>query len=534
MSDTTGPLELEDFGWDEANQRFRTPDRCPYPDCGQPVDPTNTPNKSTLSWCPSCQRPYEAHRITTFKAPFEVNRRPHTAFATETGEVLSGPSLLDWAEAGGNGGRTNSIDDDRGVIFGPPESRYRITLRPGWEQSSLMASTDPEDHVRSVSVVCGQVVAVTARGRIGTFDAVTGEKSAQRHLEWPDGSTDPGLMERSVSQAPAFRGTRMVLAAAHQVLFRDLRFMLFGGKVETRHRLVEAAHGNQFLGPPLMVDSAKGSLCCLLEGRPREGAIQSPLLRFFSLEGEEVVAMEPGELVRPPVFAASGGHLVWLDKRGSVAWLHVDEITGESKPVPRISMPSTLLRLEPDDRPSLIAAPDGNRRTELWVSSTDDGHVVLYKCLIEDVQGRSSWAWQARDLSKLGPLSGVAIGIGSRSRNNAAEQLLAVATTEKVSLFQRYSDINSAHAMQGLEIGGSRGSYDPPLVCSAGVVARLQGKIAIDNQGIGWDDSVLHPSTPVPGIYDKPQGIAMFGRQVFIGHGLGVRSYSLVKELRPE
>lgn len=520
---------LDELTWDAANRRFRTPDRCPYPDCGQPVNPTNT-TVAALAWCSNCGRPYEAVRVSGGDTPVELYRRPQSAFSTHTGQPLTGYSLLDWCEAGGGPGRTNSVDDSRGAVFGPPNPHVSISLREAWVRSSILAQPDPEDHVCAVAVVRGQTVAVTARGRIGIFDAVSGESRLQRPLEWPDGSTDPMDIDRAVRHCPAFRGTRMALAAPHQVQFRDLRSFLLGGEVEGRYRLVEADRGTIFLGPPLGIDSGEESLFCLLQGRVQEDStLHAPVLRFFTPGGEEKRRCGLQDLVRPPVFDRGSGSLVWVDRQGIVSMLTVQQILDEEEPVPTAFLPASLLRLENDDRPTLIAVPGANRRTELWVSSEVDGQVVLYKCVLDDLRENPGqvWTWDMRDLGKLGPLSGIAIGVGSRYRDNAAGQLLAVATSEKVALFQRFSSINATLPMQGLDIGGSRGSFDPPLVSSAGIVARLQGMLALDNQGIGWNDATLHPSVPVPGIYDRTQGIAMFGRQIYIGHGLGVRSYRL-------
>lgn len=520
-------FQENELSWDSDNRRFRVPDRCPYPDCGQPVNPTNAP--AALAWCPSCNRPYEAVRLLDNSVLVELYRRPQSAFCTYSGELLTGYALLDWCEAGGGPGRTNSYDDGRGAIFGAPDRQIRISLREAWVQPSILTQPDPEDHVGSISVVRGQVVAVTARGRIGLFDAVTGEPRLARALEWPDGSTDPMDLDRAVRHPPAFRGTRMVLAAPHQVQFRDLRSFLLGVETDARYELVEAEDETSFLGPPLGIDIGKESFFCLLQGRAQEDGIHDPVLRFFTREGQPAHRLGLKAIARPPVFDRWSGYLVWVDGRGILSMLQVDQLLGgELKPV-ALPLPNVLLDLEEDDRPTLMAALDTNRRTELWIASEPDGQAVLYKCVLDDLRQHpeQAWTWDRRDMGKLGPLSGIAVGIGSRYRDNAAGQLLGVATSQQVALFQRFSNINATLPMRGLETGGTRGSFDPPLVSSAGVIARLQGMLCLDNQGIGWDDSELHPKVPVPGIYDRTQGIAMFGRQVYIGHGLGVRSYRL-------
>ncbi|HEX2224804.1 MAG TPA: hypothetical protein VHN15_11420, partial [Thermoanaerobaculia bacterium] len=483
---------FEELSWDAANRRFRMPDRCPYPDCGQPVNPTNA--AVALAWCPSCQRPYEAVRLPSGNAPVELYRRPQSAFCTHTGRPLTGYSLLDWCEAGGGPGRSNSLDDGRGAVFGPPDPKVTVSLREAWAHSSILPQPDPEDHVGSVTVVRGYVVAVTARGGIGIFDAVTGEPRLTRPLEWPDGSTDPMDLGRAVRHSPAFRGTHMALAAPHQAQFRDLRSFLLGVEAEARYALVEPEPGTTFLGPPLGVDAGQESFFCLLQGRAQDH-IGDPVLRFFARDGREVRRCALNGIVRPPVFDRWNGLLVWVDRQGIVSMLPADQLLAEAEPTPVVSLPSSLLHLEEDDRPTLIAAHDTNRRTELWAASDLDGQAVLHRCLLDDLYRDPGqvWSWDQRDLGKLGPLSGFAVGIGSRHRDNAAGQLLGVATSQQVVLLQRFSMINATLPMRGLETGGTRGSFDPPLVSSAGVITRLQGLLCLDNQGLGWNDAELHP-----------------------------------------
>ncbi|NJL27209.1 MAG: hypothetical protein HC897_04625 [Thermoanaerobaculia bacterium] len=467
--------------------------------------------------------------VTEVPPPIQIFRRPHIAFCPHTGELLKGFSRLDWSEAGGEPGHSNSLIDTRGTIFGAPDVNTTVSLEKGWSQPSMLTRSDPEDRVSSVVVARGQVVATTTRGRIAIYDATSGEPRLERPLEWPDGSTDPIDPSRNVRHSPAFRGTRMVVATAHQAQFRDLRRFLFGTETDARPRLVEPEPGTIFLGAPLGVDLGAETWFCLLQGRPDKESIQNPVLRFFDLEGKQVRRCALEAIARPPVFDQPGRCLVTIDPKGIVAMLPAEELL-KAQPTPTLALPDPLLQLEPEERPTLIAVRDDHRRTELWVASQLGGSTLLYRCNLEDLRQdpQAAWAWEKRDLGQLGPLSGFGVGIGSRYSPNAAGQLLAVTTSQQAVLLQRLSSSNTGSSMHGLELGSARGSFDPPLLCAAGVIARLQGKLVLDNQGIGWNSDVLHPHVAIPGTYDRAQGIAMFGRQVFIGHGLGVRSYRVV------
>lgn len=79
-------------------------------------------------------------------------------------------------------------------------------------------------------------------------------------------------------------------------------------------------------------------------------------------------------------------------------------------------------------------------------------------------------------------------------------------------------------------IGAIGGSHDPPIVTSAGVLSRIQGSLVLDTQGLGWRDDIHR--VPVVGPYPGPQGIAIFGRRVYIGRRLSIDSFSVIVDGR--
>jgi hypothetical protein len=521
--------------WDPDNQRFATPSRCPYPDCTSPVEPIHT-TEPTLGWCAACERPYETltFRTGTQAAPVQLNRRPDSAFCTYTGQPLTAYSVLDWCEAGGEPGRSYCLQDARGAVFGRPATNRLVCLAEDWHQDSVMRSRggDDDDFVSSVSVVRGRVVAVTAGGWIGLFDAVSGEAATQRPLEWPTGSAPPTDPDRAVRHAPVFRGTQMVLAAPHEAQFRSLRSLLFAGGGAVRPpRMVAPQDGCQFLGPPLGIDGLAVPAFCLLEGRERadKAEIQNATLRFFDSEGKEIDRCPAPDVVRSPVFDRRLQLLVWVGRQGALSTLPGGQIGGGAPLVPSTALPDPMLPdFEATLRPSFAVVLAGAQgRSEAWLTTPrQGGGIDVHNAPVEEAQRRGSWRWQTQSLPGTGLVAGIAVGIGSSHRNNAASQLVAVATDRQVLSLDRANLAGSGRPpMTGLESLGLLGSHDVPLVCSAGVIARLQGSVCIDFQGLGWSDGDFQPKIAVPGHYQTPQGMAMFGRRFYIGHGMGVRTY---------
>jgi len=526
--------------WDRANQRFTTPSRCPYPDCTAPVAPLHA-DEPTLSWCAVCQRPFEVvpFRPAPGEPPLDLLHRPGSAYCTYTGQLLTAYSVLDWSEAGGEPGRNYCLDDARGAVFGRPSSRRIVRFEEDWAQHSILTARGDDDFVSSVSVVRGRVVAVTARGWIGLFDATSGEP-IERPLDWPTGSPNPEDPAKAVRCPPAFRGTQMVIVAPHEAQFRDLKHFLFSSRGNTarQHQMVIPGEGRQFLSPPLGVDGLGRPTFCLLEGRENAATetIEEASLRFFDETGEEVGRCTSPDIARSPVFDRRLGCVVWVDGQGRLWSLTVSQIS-EKKLQPTISdLPDRILKVDVNLRPTFAVAPNSQGRSEVWLSTTlPQGGVELHRTLLDDALRRrvTSWRWQTQTLSGIGEVTGLAVGSGSTHANNATSQLLAVATDRQVLSLNRANVAGSGRAaMRGPESAGMPGSYDVPLLCSAGVVARLRGSIRLDCQGLGWSDESYQPKVPVPGLYQRAQGMAMFGRRVYIGQGMGVRSYRIdVKEL---
>jgi hypothetical protein len=535
--------------WDRDNQRFTTPSRCPYPDCGEPVDPIHA-IEPTLGWCAACSRPYEIapFRPTEDAAPIELNRRPASAHCTYSGQLLTAHSVVDWGEAGGEPGRSYCLEDARGAVFGTPSTRRILRIKEDWNQPSILSSRgDDDDFVSSVSVVRGKVVVVTARGWVGLFDATSGdpargpgrEDQPVRPLAWPTGSTDPMDPLRAVRQPPAFRGTQMVLAAPHEAQFRELKTVLFPGRgtAARGHRMVAPEAGLHFLGPPLGIDGLTSPVFCLLEGREETKTIEEAKLRFFNETGQEIGRCPAPGIARPPVFDRHLGRIIWVDQQGALSTFANREIGRQGALPETTGFPDPILAVEANLRPTFAVARNAQGRSEVWLSTTrPDGGVDFHRTVLDEAPARRSavFGWQTQSLPGIGQVMGFAVGIGSSHRNNAAGQLVAVATDRQVLTLDRSNLAGVLRVpMEGPEALGVRGSYDVPIICSAGVIARLQGSVSIDFQGLGWSDETFQPKAAVPGLYQSAQGMAMFGRRIYVGHGLGVRSHLVLVEEIP-
>lgn len=523
---------LRDEIWDSANGRFRVPSRCPNPECGQPVAAANV--AAALAWCAACEQPYEVvkARLQENQTPFEIHRRARIGYCTYTGEELRGYSRLDWSEVGGGPGRCNSLDDPAGLVFGRPDPWQRVWLAEaeGWCGESILEEPDPSDWVAALAVARGVVVAVTARGRVGLLDAVTGRASRPKTvLDWPGGLADSGTWTRAVTHAPAIRGTNMLLAVAEQAVVRDLRPYLLGhASNSAEHCSLDPGFGRFFLGPPLGVDTRPDPCFCLLEGRTGDRRIDDAVLRFVTTSGEDLGICPCPDIARPPVYDRATDHVVWVTTRGEIHVLEAAHLGDGNLEARKTFMPNPPIDVETTDKPLFLVSTDAGlqaTRSELWLTGRRGGEVVLYHAKLDDLLAdpSRSWSWSMRDLGQLGDLRGLAVGLGSRRPDNAAGHLLAVTTDERALLYDRTDNL-----LENAPI--PHGSYDPPVICSAGAVTRCRdGYLRLDNQEIGWstEGGELHPRVAVEGGYEGPQGIAMFGRRIYVGQGTRVLCFQI-------
>ena len=521
------------FDWDPHNRRFATRPCCPYPDCGEPVEPAH--DERVFCWCRHCERPYEPplRRPADAGPPGEWTRRPESAFCTFTGAPLEGRSPLDWGEAGGDPGRSSCLDDPRGNAFGQPHAEAAFTLhdreREGWTIASVIPDEvhDDSDNVAALAVLRGRLLAVTQRGRIALLDPMTGALLDSRPLVWP--SFPPPDLSWPVEHPPAARGSHIVLASPREALFRDLTAQLFPGIPQKGqpYALVKPLQpGARFLGPPLGIDTPR-PLFCLLEGIAGLRTLEAPLLRFFDLQGRELGRCRAPGIARPPVYDARSGHLVWVSSEGFACALPSEGFEQLEGATPRDLFSEDILELDVSARPTAVLAPDLAGESELWVADVhpDTGDLSVFKASLDQALAAGELRWQRQRLGKRGDLVAVAVGRGPGHRANAAAQVMAVATDHGVFSFPKAtSDAMELDAARGHEGADRRGSWDIPIVTSAGVIARVPGAMHLMSRGMGWSERAgARLSLPVR--YAGVQGMAIFGRRVFVGVGLGVRCF---------
>lgn len=527
--------------WDEANQRFRSPLCCPEPSCGTELVPLASPPTVALAdRCPRCGSPFERAciRSEAGAAPMEVTRRLNASFCTMTGQELTQPSPLDWADAGGGPGRAGCLPDVRGAFFGRPDRNTAIEAHAVWTAGEVFGpDPDGADPVRSVLVVRGRLIVTSAGGRTAVLNTADGSSALPRGecLEWPDGSADSTSEERAVSQTASLRCGHLCIAAAHQVVIRDIREYLGRPAAGPRSvRSTDPSEGRRFFGPPLGIDSDR-PIFAVLEGvedglAEEAGGIREPTIRILDGLGVELARVDAPGIIRPPVYDRVNQVLLWVSETGSVSTIAGTRLSSGAATV-AVTDPGGEFFMGFDPRPTLIVVPDSDGRAELWVAEgSADGSFRIRSALVPRFgQPQHPWSWKERHYPRsCGDIAGFAVGIGSRNSGDAASDLIGVTSHEGVFGLQKSNESAFRRDFTASDLSGSfRGSVDPPILCSAGMIARTNLGLFVHSAPCGWSQEGGTASIRLPGTYRRRQGLAMLGRRVFVGHGVGIAAIDI-------
>ena len=506
--------------WDGNNRRFDYPLVCPHAGCG--AGQTLPAPNVELSTCGKCGRPFEIVRMRTDIGQMTWTRRADALFCTRTGQRIEGHSPIDWSGEGGDPGRASCRKDVGGALLGRATPSKTVELAGlVWTAEDLRsAERGVNDVVSSVSMVRGHVVALTRGGRIGVFHGETGALRGEILTRVGErANLEPSEVRRSVSWAPAFSGTTMMLATPLCAFVWNLDWHIFPDAQGQRssERVIEASLGAQFIAPPLAAEGDR-LYFCLVEQRERE--THKATIRLFGLDGTELAQLPDVPIACPPVFDAESKSLLWIDQGGWVFRLPMDPmpIAADVNATDVIQMGAPndgrLLQLGRDLGPRLVIASDHKGGNELWVANQQGGGtLVLYHTGISDVIG-GNWAWMERVVDcGSGDLQGLAISHGGYA---GEPSIIAVSTDRDVLVFAKEAMREPPDAtMLGPEGAGLRGSREAPVITPGGALARLKGTLKLETANTPW---ARHASeVRMDGRYDWPQGLALYGRYVIAG-----------------
>ena len=534
------------FLWHPTDRTFKPRPVCPHVACGAGLQTLGSPG---LGRCPKCGGLYEAVMLPS---PFEENitvewgRRAAARHCTLTGARLTGPSLIDWPEAGGSPGRNFCTPDMMGQVFGHPNDRAAMTMKPreGWPQSQVATPrVGAWDSISSLSIVKGFVVAITRRGSVAVIDPADGKLMGQ--AEWPAAGMNASDMATAVESPPAAIDTSIVIVSPGAAVFRDLAFELGFESAGGRPRLVTSTHRDAVFASAPMTIAATLSLFCLLE---HDLVISGPAdarLRFFTSAGAEVARLALGFVpARPPLFDPKSGTILLLDGQGHLYAFRTAQLPAQP-PAPGQSPiefsgtewpshdqdKSELPDLNVSSRPTFVHAENDAGETDLWLLQGNQSQAALYRANLRDITSGARWRWDRYLLRGCnGDPNGLAVGRGAPELHGSGN-LVAFCSEQGAYVYQKSSrDDHPLDTIVGPEGRGTRGSHEPPLLCGAGVLVRTHNRLFLGQLGTPWSGQFSTEGRLAVGIdgeYRYAQGLVCLGSTCFVGAGLTVQAIDI-------
>lgn len=544
--------------YDPHNDAFVFRRCCPYPDCGATI--AREPDQSPAVYlCESCMRLCELVRLAGDGQGAWVARRPRSAFCTRTGRRLHEPSSLDWTGAGGSPQHNGCFADTAGYIFGTATRQVVWSIETHWTQNKwgLDDRERLDETVTSISVFRGIVCVVSARGRVGFFDAETGKPMLRRPLEWQWPELDEHYRATAVRLAPVLQGTTLVMVADRMATVRDIAPSLYPqlqGAAGVYADLAPST-GKQWIGPPMLIGDEE-LVVLLVEGIPQGPQLPPAqvVLRFFTTDGTPCGSCAAPDLVRPPVVDPSTQRVFWVSHLGHVWSLPTSIITQVSQHVSadddsndggvmgaaqakkrerraqerdeilsravQCFMPMPMLDLVPTERAHLLLSESMQGERELWLLDDQSGDVRVWRAPLRRIMDENSnWAWEGRlDYRGLGDVRGFAVGISSRGRDAVVGRYYAVSTAQSTSLFDRSAKDAAPVAVLGRE------PLVSPVLTPIGVFTQDREGLWLRGLPQHWSYSLDNPEILLspfdrepPSLYDRT--LAVFGRQIFFSSG---------------
>lgn len=510
------------FNWDAGKHFFVNALCCPYPDCGVSLTPCG--EDRVLRTCPECGRILESAKIPLADRDqtIEIVRRPGAIFCPFTGKKLTGYSPLDWSEGGGGPGNTGCLEDPLGEVFGKPDSDVRPRLRTNWSWDFRYAASD---QVAALLVAKGRLLCFSRGGAIDILDPTTGHPLA------PSVETsvqlNPVDNSKCLEFSPAMRGTTACLVTQTRAFICDLAAMFTKTERPSPWIVVAPSAEMAFLAQPIVMEGEQ-PLFVLLEGAIDTDFSDAPScnLRFFDLHGNEIGKINTRGIARAPRYDCASRRLVWVDGNGAIFSLPGQPGLGQSLE-PVISEPTRTVRIPRDFGPLIVVAGEYQEADSgLWLIGEDNSSIFLLRAILPKPGQPFTWR-QHRPNVEGEPIS-LAVGQASRYVENIAGRFVAITTDSYVHQFRKTNLDEVWDSVDSPTHTGARSSWDVPILTSAGMLTRTAGQLSLRRKGFGWkqDGEVVD----VPGQYVQSQGLAMIGRNVFLGKENSVQCCEIVTE----
>lgn len=473
----------------------------------------------SVGWCAVCDRPFEYVTVTPSRGrAILLTRRANTNFCTITGTPVRS-SLLDWD---GGGPARNTVQRDRGGLLFRDRGRRTVTLKKAWMQSPFERSLGESDQIFALNIVRDTVLATTRAGELAALDLYTGAPLGDV-LKWPHHISlrEP---EQVIHFPPAVRNSRLLIGSQRSLCLAESLPVLQhrSGQMKWCAEL-QAEAGRVFFGAPLAIPGG-----FVVVDRPRDSFLGARL-RIVDDDLQPQAELPVPDIVRPPVYDPDSRRIFWVNLLGWIQAIPIDPIPEQ---LPRRDIPSPpkgmLQHLSHSDRPGLVIGPGVDGASALWLAQSDEGHsqLLLYQVGLDKLGRGGTFEWRERLHEHVkGNVKGLTVGLESHHARYSHADTVVVATDMGVYPLSRSLEGVRPRVIEAARFGGTKGSHEPSLLCSAGIITRMHRRLHF--RGLEWNEQI-ETYSDLPGDYPHPSGLAISGRQILTAGELQICAFRLV------
>lgn len=491
--------------WDTNRDSFQYVPHCPYPDCNTICQKPNNIHGNELGWCKNCNRPFEwlQHELDSSKLEIYIPRRPTARYSTLTGELLTHSSSVGWQEYGGSPTRSSCLDDQRGEVFGWPNSNKYHYLLPVWEELILTEEYDGLDKIKFLNIVNGILVVTTQKGHqhfINNIDVQRPRKKDEAYpqkfnnLDWYDIDT----IDKHVHFSPTFRDTQCMIVKDRSAILQNLLFLGKDTNAQPIQIIISPKNNMQFFGPPLSIDAPK-PLFLLWQVQAQTFGNQviiqdSYFSLYFIPDGSTTddplfLEIPIDNCFAPPIFIPELQKIIWVNTLGQVFGISINYAEREAHVEKYPLNPShRQLNFDVTSDVNLVAGRNVSKQWVLYTVTTIDGESKLCSFTIP-TKANTVNTWNLSPIMNIDEHI-VALSTGLESpqpRSRSFGSKFCISTKSKVSILNR----NAPQSNEVQEITSPNatmtGSEEPSIITASGVISRLSGKVQLSWSNIGQD-----------------------------------------------
>ena len=516
---------MEMYKWSKAQSRFAHKTQCPYPDCGVMISPPSIERKQ-LGLCKQCLRAFEWLIIRTDNdTPLPWPRKPGSMFCSYSGKRLIEYSSVEWNEHGGSSARSSCLNDLQGELFGIPERDTKFRLQKVWQTESLIKKDlEGLDKIKALNLVNGILVVTTELGYMSFLRNVDSPKYEKITEEIEAKNQNKEI----VSQSPVVRGPYFVIQKKTFANFYKVGFFSTEGTYE--QTAIEAQSDNSFYGPPLGIDLHSPTFVLWQTQMVGDFPID-PVLKFYTQKKDNLAHLlfevEVPNCARPPIYVDRLNALIWIDRSGQIFRISKESMLA-GKPVSELwdAKQSPNCEINWDSKATFVFGSSDDSVQFFITAKLDDpfthNATVLYKII--EQQGRL--IWHTLELGNIGEqIYALSVGVGSVYRGTSSLQDVVAISTDQMVLTTDKNVTDSQRYYSPMASAQLKGSIEPSIICGAGVVSRVAGRLRLAAFNYAWGFESDEEQLTVP----YSMGLLMLGNRVFIGEEDGVAAYDITK-----